>query len=76
MGQIVPVLDYRGLLDRLREEATYAWWYRASFGPLELDLSRLGTSPLHILRCRDAGWRRCWKSGSPNSAGPSGAGTS
>jgi 2-polyprenyl-6-methoxyphenol hydroxylase-like FAD-dependent oxidoreductase len=49
-GQIVPVLDYRGLLDRLRQEATFAGPVpRFSFGPLELDFSRLGTSPLHIL---------------------------
>jgi 2-polyprenyl-6-methoxyphenol hydroxylase-like FAD-dependent oxidoreductase len=50
VGQIVQVLDYRGLLDRLRAEATWAgpvprFW----FGPLQLDFSRLGTSPLHIL---------------------------
>jgi 2-polyprenyl-6-methoxyphenol hydroxylase-like FAD-dependent oxidoreductase len=50
VGQIVPVLDYRGLLDRLRAEATFAGPVpRFSFGPLQLDFSRLGTSPLHIL---------------------------
>jgi len=50
VGQIVPVLDYRGLLDRLRAEATWAGLVpRFSFGPLQLDFSRLGTSPLHIL---------------------------
>ena len=49
-GQIVPMLDYRGLLDRLRAEATWAGLVpRFSFGPLQLDFSRLGTSPLHIL---------------------------
>ena len=49
-GQIVPMLDYRGLLDRLRREATFAGPVpRFSFGPLELDFSRLGTSPVHIL---------------------------
>jgi 2-polyprenyl-6-methoxyphenol hydroxylase-like FAD-dependent oxidoreductase len=49
-GQIVPMLDYRGLLDRLRQEATWAGPVpRYSFGPLQLDFSRLGTSPLHIL---------------------------
>ena len=49
-GQIVPMLDYRGLLDRLRQEATFAGPVpRFSFGPLELDFSRLGTSPVHIL---------------------------
>jgi 2-polyprenyl-6-methoxyphenol hydroxylase-like FAD-dependent oxidoreductase len=50
VGQIVPTLDYRGLLDRLRQEATWAGPVpRFSFGPLQLDFSRLGTSPLHIL---------------------------
>jgi 2-polyprenyl-6-methoxyphenol hydroxylase-like FAD-dependent oxidoreductase len=50
VGQIVPVLDYRGLLDRLRQEATFAGPVpRFSFGPLQLNFSRLGTSPLHIL---------------------------
>jgi 2-polyprenyl-6-methoxyphenol hydroxylase-like FAD-dependent oxidoreductase len=50
VGQIVQVLDYRGLLDRLRAEATWAGPIpRCSFGPLQLDFSRLGTSPLHIL---------------------------
>jgi 2-polyprenyl-6-methoxyphenol hydroxylase-like FAD-dependent oxidoreductase len=49
-GQIVPVLDYRGLFDRLRQEATFAGPVpRFSFGPLELDFSGLGTSPVHIL---------------------------
>ena len=50
IGQIVPVLDYRGLFDRLRQEATFAGPVpRFLFGPLELDFSRLGTSPVHIL---------------------------
>jgi len=50
VGQIVPVLDYRGLLERLRQEATWAGPVpRFSFGPLELDFSGLGASPLHIL---------------------------
>ena len=50
VGQIVQVLDYRGLLDRLRAEATWAGPVpRFSFGPLQLDFSRLGSSPLHIL---------------------------
>jgi 2-polyprenyl-6-methoxyphenol hydroxylase-like FAD-dependent oxidoreductase len=49
-GQIVPMLDYRGLLGRLREEATFAGPVpRFSFGPLQLDFSRLGASPVHIL---------------------------
>ena len=50
IGQIVPMLDYRGLLHRFRAEATYAGPVpRFSFGQVELDLGRLGTSPLHIL---------------------------
>src|ERR1700691_2884211 len=50
IGQIVPVLDYRGLLDRFRADATWAGPIpRFSFGPLELDLARLGVSPLHIM---------------------------
>jgi 2-polyprenyl-6-methoxyphenol hydroxylase-like FAD-dependent oxidoreductase len=50
VGQIVPMMDYRGLLDRLRQDATWAGPVpRFSFGPLQMDLSRLGTSPLHIL---------------------------
>ena len=50
VGQIVPMLDYRGLLDRFRAEATFAGPVpRFGFGQLELDLARLGTSPLHIL---------------------------
>jgi len=52
VGQIVPVLDYRGLLDRIRVEATFAGPIPAfSFGPLRLDFSGLGamgSSPLHI----------------------------
>jgi 2-polyprenyl-6-methoxyphenol hydroxylase-like FAD-dependent oxidoreductase len=49
-GQIVPTLDYRGLFDRLRQEATWAGPVpRFSFGPLQLDFSRLAASPLHIL---------------------------
>jgi 2-polyprenyl-6-methoxyphenol hydroxylase-like FAD-dependent oxidoreductase len=50
VGQVVPMLDYRGLLDRLRQDATWAGPVpRFSFGPLQMDFSRLGTSPLHIL---------------------------
>jgi 2-polyprenyl-6-methoxyphenol hydroxylase-like FAD-dependent oxidoreductase len=50
VGQIVPVLDYRGLLERFRAEATYAGPIpRFSFGPLQLDFSGLGVSPLHIM---------------------------
>lgn len=49
-GQIVPVLDYRGLLEPLRAEATYAGPVpRFFFGPLSLDFSRLAASPLHVL---------------------------
>src|ERR1700752_1204799 len=50
VGQIVPVLDYRGLLDRFRAETTYAGpTPQFSFGPLQLDFSRLDASPLHIM---------------------------
>jgi 2-polyprenyl-6-methoxyphenol hydroxylase-like FAD-dependent oxidoreductase len=49
-GMIVPVLDYRGLLDRFRSEATYTGPVQQfQFGPLQLDFSRLSASPLHIL---------------------------
>src|SRR5258708_35041447 len=44
------MLDYRGLLERFRKEATWAGPIpRFSFGSLQLDFSRLGVSPLHIL---------------------------
>jgi 2-polyprenyl-6-methoxyphenol hydroxylase-like FAD-dependent oxidoreductase len=50
VGQIVPMLDYRGLLERLRAEATYAGPVpQFSFGPLQLDFSRLEASPLHVM---------------------------
>ncbi len=50
VGHIVPALDHRGLLDRLRAGATYAGPVPSfSFGPLRLELSRLGVSPLHVL---------------------------
>jgi 2-polyprenyl-6-methoxyphenol hydroxylase-like FAD-dependent oxidoreductase len=50
VGQIVPMLDYRGLLERFAADATWAGPIpRFRFGPLQLDLSRLGVSPLHIL---------------------------
>src|SRR5215467_2787514 len=49
-GLIVPVLDYRGLLEPLRTEATYAGPVpRFFFGPLTLDFSGLDTSPLQVL---------------------------
>jgi 2-polyprenyl-6-methoxyphenol hydroxylase-like FAD-dependent oxidoreductase len=50
IGQIVPMLDYRGLLERFRAEATYAGPVpRFMLGPVEVDFSPLGVSPLHIL---------------------------
>jgi 2-polyprenyl-6-methoxyphenol hydroxylase-like FAD-dependent oxidoreductase len=50
VGQIVPTLDYRGLTDRFRAEATYAGAVpQFPFGSVPLDFSRLGTSPLHIV---------------------------
>ena len=53
VGQIVPVLDYRGLLERFSAEATFAGPVpHFSFGPLQLNLAghgAIGSSPLHIL---------------------------
>jgi 2-polyprenyl-6-methoxyphenol hydroxylase-like FAD-dependent oxidoreductase len=50
MGQIVPVLDYRGLLERFSAQTTFAGPVpHFSFGPLQLDLTGHGPSPLHIL---------------------------
>jgi 2-polyprenyl-6-methoxyphenol hydroxylase-like FAD-dependent oxidoreductase len=50
VGQIVPVLDYRGLRDRLADGATFCGPVpQFMFGPLQLDLASLGASPLHIL---------------------------
>ncbi len=47
IGQIVPVLDYRGLLDKVRAEATFAGPIpQFTFGPLKLDFP--APSPLHI----------------------------
>jgi 2-polyprenyl-6-methoxyphenol hydroxylase-like FAD-dependent oxidoreductase len=44
------MLDYRGLLERFRKEATYTGPIpRFSFGPLELNFAPLGVSPLHIM---------------------------
>jgi 2-polyprenyl-6-methoxyphenol hydroxylase-like FAD-dependent oxidoreductase len=49
-GLVVPMLDYRGLLEPLRAEATYAGPVpQFFFGSLTLDFSRLGNSPLHVL---------------------------
>src|SRR5580698_2835761 len=50
IGQIVPMLDYRGLLGRLSAGSTAAGPVpRFGFGPLMLDFSGPGVSPLHIL---------------------------
>jgi 2-polyprenyl-6-methoxyphenol hydroxylase-like FAD-dependent oxidoreductase len=50
VGQIVPMLDYRGLREPFAAASTWAGPIpRFSFGPLELDLSRVGVSPLHIM---------------------------
>ena len=50
VGQIVPMLDYRGLLGRFSAGSTAAGPVpRFAFGPLTLDFSKLGVSPLHIL---------------------------
>ncbi len=50
VGQIVQVLDYRGLLEPLRAESTYTGPVPGfSFGPLQLDFSGLMPSPLHVL---------------------------
>ncbi len=49
-GLIVPVLDYRGLLEPLRAEATFAGPVpQFFFGPLQLTFSRLAVSPLQVL---------------------------
>jgi 2-polyprenyl-6-methoxyphenol hydroxylase-like FAD-dependent oxidoreductase len=50
IGQIVPTLDYRGLTERFRAEATFTGPVpQFPFGPLRLDFSRLGPGPLHIM---------------------------
>jgi len=50
VGQIVPTLEYRGLADRFRAEATYTGAVpQFPFGSVPLDFSRLDTSPLHIM---------------------------
>ena len=50
IGQIVPTLDYRGLADRFRAEATYTGAIpQFPFGSVPLNFSRLGTSPLDIM---------------------------
>ena len=49
-GQIVPTLDFRGLLEPLRAQATYAGPVPGfAFGPVQLDFGGLGTSPLAVL---------------------------
>lgn len=49
-GLSVQVLDYRGLLEPLRAEATYAGPAPSFFfGPLTLDFSGLARSPLQVL---------------------------
>jgi 2-polyprenyl-6-methoxyphenol hydroxylase-like FAD-dependent oxidoreductase len=49
-GQIVSVLDYRGLLEPMRADATYCGPVPGfAFGPLHLDFSALPASPLHVL---------------------------
>jgi 2-polyprenyl-6-methoxyphenol hydroxylase-like FAD-dependent oxidoreductase len=49
-GQIVSVLDYRGLLEPMRADATYCGPVPGfAFGPLHLDFSPLPASPLHVL---------------------------
>ena len=50
IGQIVPTLDYRGLLDRFRSESTYAGPVPGfAFGSLYLAFGALTSSPLHVL---------------------------
>jgi 2-polyprenyl-6-methoxyphenol hydroxylase-like FAD-dependent oxidoreductase len=50
IGQIVPTLDYRGLTDRLRAEATFTGPVpQFPFGSVPLDFSRLSPDPLHIM---------------------------
>jgi 2-polyprenyl-6-methoxyphenol hydroxylase-like FAD-dependent oxidoreductase len=50
VGQIVPLLDYRGLLEPLRADATYAGPVPQFFyGPITLQFNRLTSSPLQVL---------------------------
>ena len=50
IGQIVPTLDYRGLLDRFRAGSTYAGPVPGfAFGSLHLSFGALASSPLHVL---------------------------
>jgi 2-polyprenyl-6-methoxyphenol hydroxylase-like FAD-dependent oxidoreductase len=49
-GQIVSVLDYRGLRDPMAADATYCGPVPGfAFGPLHLDFSPLPASPLQVL---------------------------
>jgi 2-polyprenyl-6-methoxyphenol hydroxylase-like FAD-dependent oxidoreductase len=49
-GQIVSVLDYRGLLEEFRAESAYCGPFPGfGFGPLQLDFGQLDRSPLHGL---------------------------
>jgi 2-polyprenyl-6-methoxyphenol hydroxylase-like FAD-dependent oxidoreductase len=49
-GMVVPVLDYRGLLEPLRAEATYTGPVpQFFFGPVQLTFSPLAASPLQVL---------------------------
>jgi 2-polyprenyl-6-methoxyphenol hydroxylase-like FAD-dependent oxidoreductase len=49
-GQIVTLLDYRGLTERFRAESTYTGPLpQFQFGPLQLGFFRLDASPLHGL---------------------------
>jgi 2-polyprenyl-6-methoxyphenol hydroxylase-like FAD-dependent oxidoreductase len=49
-GQIVSVLDYRGLLEEFRAESTYCGQLPSfGFGPMQLDFGPLDRSPLHAV---------------------------
>jgi len=50
IGEIVQVLDYRGLREPFSADATYIGPVPGfDFGPVQLDFSRLGGSPLHVM---------------------------
>lgn len=50
VGQVVQMLDYRGLLERFSEGTPFVGPVPAfQFGAVSMDLGSLGTSPLHIL---------------------------
>jgi 2-polyprenyl-6-methoxyphenol hydroxylase-like FAD-dependent oxidoreductase len=58
-GLIVRLLDYRGLTERFRAEATYTGPVpQFQFGPLQLGFSRLDASPLHVLAIPQRGLER------------------